>query len=180
MLRPSLSDRRELGARRNGGRSVAGVYAPAFVERRRTRADPLGSTWAVSPEFMLRPSLSVLRCGRRAGAGLDVSPEFMLRPSLSAGSTGRAHPGYRVSPEFMLRPSLSALTSYPAMPAAYRVSPEFMLRPSLSGVALTADQHHTGQVSPEFMLRPSLSGSIRQVRCRSNKECRRSLCSGLR
>ena len=64
---------------------VAGVYTPAFVERRIGDRGKR-SVDRVSPEFILRPSLSdvaqattAVRTGR-----LRVSPEFILRPSLSA------------------------------------------------------------------------------------------------
>ena len=37
----------------------------------------------MSPEFILRPSLSEGRGAAGRGAGDEVSPEFILRPSLS-------------------------------------------------------------------------------------------------
>ena len=40
---------------------VAGVCAPAFVERAGTGGYVLGATDSVSPEFVLRPLLSVAR-----------------------------------------------------------------------------------------------------------------------
>ena len=66
----------------------------------------------------------------------DVSPEFMLRPSLSGcrqPSPTRLRPD-GVSPEFMLRPSLSGRGAHELQSADRDVSPEFMLRPSLSGL----------------------------------------------
>ena len=90
-----------------GRACVAGVQTPAFVEH-----CPQG-VWAsychmVSPEFRLRPSLSVPN-HQWDGMGEErVLPEFRLRPSLSVPP----HPAAcltprRVSPEFRLRPSLS-------------------------------------------------------------------------
>ena len=121
-----------------------------------------------------------------------MSPEFILRPSLSAAAPGhRRPPHHRVSPEFILRPSLSALRSPPPparvagvytpafverssslviRPSLPGVSPEFILRPSLSGVCIAVSRsplywsvagvaaNVTTLVSPELMLRPSLSG----------------------
>ena len=60
---------------------VAGVQAPAFVERPGLVAESQGRR-IVSPEFRLRPSLSAARLGR-LGRLAHVSPEFRLRPSLS-------------------------------------------------------------------------------------------------
>ena len=114
-----------------------------------------------------------------------VSPELMLRPSLSEPGRGpRVRPDLRVSPELMLRPSLSALPRKclpeqraPRVAGAYApafverlrevdgvgrrgrgVSPELMLRPSLSGrECWPQGMRATIDVSPELMLRPSLS-----------------------
>ena len=136
---------------------VAGVYAPAFVERgRRSRGVALDVL--VSPEFMLRPSLSVRRGDDRQKPAVEgvagvYAPAFVERRRLAH----RPSPIETVSPEFMLRPSLSE-EARRARVVRRRVSPEFMLRPSLSGpehrdtVGRVSDL-----VSPEFMLRPSLS-----------------------
>ena len=134
MLRPSLSALHYPQPDRTAG--VAGVYAPAFVERMADR--------------------------HRGDHGLRrVSPEFMLRPSLSAGGDGRRR-HYRggVSPEFMLRPSLSALAhavirSTLVQRVAGVYAPAFVERHHRAGWQLDAER---GKVSPEFMLRPSLSG----------------------
>ena len=86
----------------------------------------------VSPELMLRPSLSV-----HLNLPVDlnpakVSPELMLRPSLSGdrrrvggGDVGRVAGAY--APAFVERRPCPV----PAAASA-RVSPELMLRPSLS------------------------------------------------
>ena len=58
MLRPSLSGPRPPRPSRPDP-GVAGVYAPAFVEREGSTEGVLQSPSQVSPEFMLRPSLSV-------------------------------------------------------------------------------------------------------------------------
>ena len=81
---------------------------------------------------MLRPSLSEFGDGGiRAGA--EVSPEFMLRPSLSeaawtAGPDLPAGVAGVYAPAFVER----AIGSRWATRSGLRVSPEFMLRPSLS------------------------------------------------
>ena len=167
------------------GSGVAGVYAPAFVERRCP-----GTSWptSVSPEFMLRPSLSDDATrrrrldGPRRVAGV-YAPAFVERSpypdrrslSLRSGVAGVYAPAFverkerldvvttsrAVSPEFMLRPSLSDPNSRDGHGGTNdRVSPEFMLRPSLSDPASMPD----GWVSPEFMLRPSLSGCGKTIR----------------
>ena len=215
MLRPSLSVRYRSRPRIALRRRVAGVYAPAFVERARAWGHSRASMKRVSPEFMLRPSLSEGNCdsvvihlgGSVAGvyapafverirpsrkafrSARHVSPEFMLRPSLSAalswagscmagGVAGVYAPAFverrlprqlrnsrrgRVSPEFMLRPSLSERRPRILHPSGVdRVSPEFMLRPSLS-VRRAGGRARHSDVSPEFMLRPSLSDPNPQI-----------------
>ena len=63
---------------------VAGVQTPAFVERPASGDSIVPSPDAVSPEFRLRPSLSVAQAQvDRARTSMEVSPEFRLRPSLS-------------------------------------------------------------------------------------------------
>ena len=61
---------------------VAGAYAPAFVERA-DMEETMTDRDRVSPELMLRPSLSVLCLRCRLRVEQRVSPELMLRPSLS-------------------------------------------------------------------------------------------------
>ena len=107
ILRPSLSGhhRRRRHARAAG---VAGVYTPAFVERKQSKTgrEPLPCVAGVyTPAF-------VERRGPRQVAGMKetVSPEFILRPSLSdPAATAADQPAARVSPEFILRPSLSVI-----------------------------------------------------------------------
>ena len=180
---------------------VAGVQAPAFVERRRRPGSEQGA--GVSPEFRLRPLLSAaLQRGplRRR----DVSPEFRLRPLLSAhvGDRGAvvrgrvagvqapafvertsaprtASSSARVSPEFRLRPLLSGIGPVPAGLPGRPVSPEFRLRPLLSGLLPDAAQRRGRGVSPEFRLRPLLSARRVESDLDRAGVCRRSSGSGL-
>ena len=93
--------------RRSRRSGVAGVCAPAFVERtcvHRRRLQHL----RVSPEFVLRPSLSEClgrrrRQHRHRGVAGVCAPAFVERLSIRTASITRR----RVSPEFVLRPSLS-------------------------------------------------------------------------
>ena len=105
--RPSLSaagDRRP--AHRAAG--VAGVHAPAFVERRsrwpRSRSSP-----RVSPGFTPRPSLSEGHVRPGPARYQRVSPGFTPRPSLSVDVALHRPRLDRVSPGFTPRPSLSGL-----------------------------------------------------------------------
>ena len=117
-------------------RSVAGVYAPAFVER------------APSHEY------------RRHH--LEVSPEFMLRPSLSASEDAPAGDRRRrrvagvYAPAFVER----------AAAGAYRhVSPEFMLRPSFR--CTEHRQRVAGVYAPAFVERmPVVTDRRGAARCR--------------
>ena len=140
----------------------------------------------MSPEFRLRPSLSVVDAGL-GPAGRRVSPEFRLRPSLSApdGEDG-AGIVYGVAgvqtPAFVERSRLSPIINtyargvagvqtpafveraprwpWMAEPACAGVAgvqtPAFVERPSRTGRALPGST-----VSPEFRLRPSLSEGAR-------------------
>ena len=86
---------------------VAGVYAPAFVERTNGR--------------------------RLHGGGLDVSLGFTPRPSLSAGGIGMEDTVTKsVSLGFTPRPSLSASCPFGAVRHRAGVSLGFTPRPSLS------------------------------------------------
>ena len=73
ILRPSLSARRgvrDVGAQGGG---VAGVYTPAFVERRWFELASRHGIIGVSPEFTLRPSLSDRSAGPKPGTGGPVA-----------------------------------------------------------------------------------------------------------
>ena len=119
---------------------VAGVQAPAFVERSPIGALSLWNKDRVSPEFRLRPSLSVLH----ADATLEceassVSPEFRLRPSLSASR------------------GAMILGQAPSGGVAGVQAPAFVERLQIP-VRRRSTADHLTRVSPEFRLRPSLSG----------------------
>ena len=107
MLRPSLSAGRVAAARGRDAR-VAGVYAPAFVERGGTM--PAGTVLVAGVAGVYAPAFVERSPWRRPPSAADgVSPEFMHRPSLSEVQRHDADDqNGEVSPEFMLRPSLSA------------------------------------------------------------------------
>ena len=132
MLRPSLSVGEIVGVVRTASR-VAGAYAPAFVERARRWATALLRP-SVSPELMLRPSLSdAVRPGIRGGAAV-VSPELMFRPSLSARQPGLAR----------LR-SLGVAGAY---------APAFVERTILAMAAACWLRRVAGAYAPAFVERP--------------------------
>ncbi len=81
--RPSLSgaDRLRVPDERPG---VAGVHAPAFVERA-SGATNRQHARQVSPGFTPRPSLSAVQGAGVCPSGHRVSPGFTPRPSLSDG-----------------------------------------------------------------------------------------------
>ena len=141
---------------------VAGVQTPAFVERSSPRRWRRSSSRAVSPEFRLRPSLSV------------VPPDLV-----DGGFRPRARVAGVQTPAFVERPHALALRWEPSS----GVSPEFRLRPSLSGDGVPAPSTTVSLgVSPEFRLRPSLSARhVWRGACpRMMARCRRSSDSGLR
>ena len=137
-------------------RRVAGVQAPAFVERS-GGASTHSAPCRVSPEFRLRPSLSEARVGRAHGTHSRVAG--VQAPAFVERSSGSGHASVRsgVSPEFRLRPSLSVVDPAVLDPHHARVSPEFRLRPSLSVLNAPRTAAREYRVSPEFRLRPSLS-----------------------
>ena len=107
ILRPSLSDRRRPPHSHRPLAGVAGVYTPAFVERVAKYSmvfqDQAGVAGVYTPAFVERAAWP-----RYGPAAAQVSPEFILRPSLSVvGLGGTVGCRRRVSPEFILRPSLS-------------------------------------------------------------------------
>ena len=176
--RPSLSAERE-AVIRTSTPSVAGVHAPAFVERTPDQTgDQVTVPPAVSPGFTPRPSLS------------DGEPRFQAghqrrcrrgsRPGLRLSDAGHPQPRRRrgVSPGFTPRPFVER-TRPPADPVRrVAVSPGFTPRPSLSGrrtpatssgsscvagvhaPAFVADcrlRSDQGRMSSRFTPRPSLS-----------------------
>ena len=132
----------------------------------------------VSPELMLRPSLSGQGHDHRLRLGL-VSPELMLRPSLSGRLAGhvrrlRGRVAGAYAPAFVERVDAPDKGAEVA-----EVSPELMLRPSLSEpeareLHLSGDGV-AGADAPAFVERSSRQGDWLD-----SSWCRRSLCSGLR
>ena len=103
--RPSLSGAEQRGITAIPG-GVAGVTAPALIERATVMRGPLG-VGQVSPGLQPRPSLS----GRQWTAdvaGDHVSPGLQPRPSLSGVNGDPTGGGGQVSPGLQPRPSLSA------------------------------------------------------------------------
>ncbi len=151
--------------------SVAGVDAPAFVERTR-RSAPCSAGSCVAgvdaPAFVERP-----RSATSASRRPRVSPELTLRPSLSDGLRRDAHgrvPGVAGvdAPAFVER-------SHRGFdPSNVLVSPELTLRPSLSVVADDLNPAAPHLVSPELTLRPSLSDSPYTLLSYRDLKCRRS------
>ena len=86
--------------------SVAGVSAPAFVERGRARIT-ISTRIGVSPGSRPRPSLSDGPSVPLRGQQLLVSPGSRPRPSLSAPVQAKRRRIRRVSPGSRPRPSLS-------------------------------------------------------------------------
>ena len=133
--RPSLS-----GVVQSAGAStvpgVAGVHAPAFVERSPPAPQPdrHGRVAGVhAPAFVERTPAP-----RSSGTGARVSPGFTPRPSLSGASgdaPSRRCP--RVSPGFTPRPSLSAGDRHQHRPGGGGVAgvhaPAFVERGLISG-----------------------------------------------
>ena len=149
--RPSLSDPATLAAWTTQGR-VAGVHAPAFVER--SSCWTICSVVRVLPGFTPRPSLSADRRQqiRRDGR---VLPGFTPRPSLSvgrAGCVGHQRPGVAGvhAPAFVER------ASGPSRANRRDVLPGFTPRPSLSVEKVEA-AISSNDVLPGFTPRPSLS-----------------------
>ena len=133
---------------------VAGVHAPAFVERACACESMVDFSW-VSPGFTPRPSLSEGGPQRRK-RHRRVSPGFTPRPSLSGRQRDlRVVSGLRVAG--VHAPAFVERRRYPPPTRACLVSPGFTPRPSLSGGAV--DRRDAGaRVSPGFTPRPSLSG----------------------
>ena len=198
--------RRSATRREVTDRRVAGVYAPAFVERCHRRASRTSVKGQVSPEFMLRPSLSDLMLHRRldpdpgvagvyAPAFVERDARWLWRGSRRSGVAGVYAPAFvergraarpRPASRRVAGVYAPAFVERRRMPPSSErrvlaVSPEFMLRPSLSGAHRNKPDHLADKVSPEFMLRPSLSvQGLTGKDATETTKCRRSLCSGLR
>ena len=122
-------------------RRVAGVHAPAFVERATSSRPPSPTAPPVSPGFTPRPSLSGRDAGDRKGAAM-VSPGFTPRPSLS---------GTRAPPRLRAPESVAGVHA----PAFVERTPRALDR-----------ANRRGGVSPGFTPRPSLSGATATARAR--------------
>ena len=153
MPRPSLSEGTSLatGVKIIG---VAGVYAPAFVERPSSRK-LTQSSLPVSPGFMPRPSLSVesnglqdFECASVAGVYAPAFVERGFPPADTASNPARVAGVY--APAFVERCH------------------------SVGGI------YEIRKVSPGFMPRPSLSGDYQTLSKFKDRGCRRGLCPGLR
>ena len=159
---PAFVERTQWLASRRRAASVAGVHAPAFVERRPTRRAPpttgrSGVAGVHAPAFVERAPSSTT-----PPTGACVSPGFTPRPSLSdAGLGDSAGEVVSVSPGFTPRPSLSVHRVRPAQHGDQRRvagvhAPAFVER----SVCAVCDRKGRAAVSPGFTPRPSLSGLL--------------------
>ena len=178
---PAFVERSGGGRPRTWTPRVAGVHAPAFVERSGGGTPP-GRRSCVSPGFTPRPSLSDPLLAPLPQPDRVVSPGFTPRPSLSERrwqAVGRRDAG-RVSPGFTPRPSLSVgRNRLEGDSPPFQVSPGFTPRPSLS----EADPDGDGRaqaVSPGFTPRPSLSEGGCGREPRGAGSCRLGSRPGLR
>ena len=136
-------------------RGVAGVQTPAFVERF-SAPTTVSRAMRVSPEFRLRPSLSVHDglCDRERDPGVAgvQTPAFVERPTrMSLAILTASRVAGVQTPAFVERlgtiPSFLVVSCVAGVQTpAFVERPGGCRRPSASGV-----------VSPEFRLRPSLS-----------------------
>ena len=123
--------------------SVAGVDAPAFVERLWKLQTYSGLVSGVAgvdaPAFVERTETAIPGVARGAYPRASVSPGLMPRPSLSGPGAPWYAGGDQVSPGLMPRPSLSEHSTEPSNKTRLRcrrVSPGLMPRPSLSAPGL--------------------------------------------
>ena len=174
--RPSLSVRRHRPAQ-CPARGVAGVRAPAFVERVQRATRPAVTTYGVAgvraPAFVerTRPSTCVAHLS-------PVSPGCVPRPSLSVRRRRGGPRRTGVSPGCVPRPSLSGPPRVGLRGTWFRVAgvraPAFVER----GMSPTAPVGYSGVAgvrAPAFVER---SGSIRLSA--DAGACRRGACPGLR
>ena len=201
--RPSLSDA-HAGRRVPDHARVAGVHAPAFVERR-GRPTACATSRQVSPGFTPRPSLSAVEVGRDEPGVHQVSPGFTPRPSLSvpvrAGSGGvesrvagvhapafversrdtAGCPGTTVRVAGVHAPAFVERSPPPATaPTPAAVSPGFTPRPSLSGRPHRPRRAGGPGVSPGFTPRPSLSAPAGLGSLGESVACRRGSRPGVK
>ena len=144
------------------GPSVAGVRAPAFVERAACAWQlPVGTPWQVSPGCVPRPSFERTR-SHGDGAGdswqAQVSPGCVPRPSLSDD-----------------RDACECARPAPHRSVAGVRAPAFVER-----AWSTTRRPREQAVSPGCVPRPSLSGHGRRQDHDGAGVCRRGACPGLR
>ena len=134
----------------------------------------------MSPEFILRPSLSVVHGGRCAG-GKGVSPEFILRPSLSEVATAVLSDQQRsvagvYTPAFVERRCQPGRSPFFPECVAGVYTPAFVERGARVEDLAATETRVAGVYTPAFVERRRGSGDRR----RQAGACRRSLYSGLR
>ena len=142
--RPSLSEHHDLVFASRVD-CVAGVQAPAFVERIR------GEPWSSPTETGVAGVQAPAFVERKHPAAVDtrgvwVSPGFRPRPSLSGAHQFTVAISPRVSPGFRPRPSLSGQPCRAAF-IPPRVSPGFRPRPSLSVEVIRMTEKGGGRVA---------------------------------
>ena len=153
---PAFVERKYSPSRTAPAPGVAGVHAPAFVERRPTAgtaAAASGVAGVHAPAFVQRRKLT--RC---RGIFWSLACRRGSRPGLRSADTAKhaCNGAQAVSPGFTPRPSLSgARWRWKGKP--HRVSPGFTPRPSFERERKTSWSSNSGTVSPGFTPRPSLS-----------------------
>ena len=182
MLRPSLSVASPLRGSAGLRAGVAGVYAPAFVERASAGGSSV-RTGAVSPEFMLRPSLSVARQHRAPPSNVYVrcvagvyAPAFVERPRsyvVRSWRVGSSVAGV-YAPAFVERSQVVGHVERDGVGVAGVYAPAFVERRTPTTTARTSRRCVAGVYAPAFVERDE------QEARHETTWCRRSLCSGLR
>ena len=111
--------------------SVAGAYAPAFVERKISRCrmmiDVRRVAGAYAPAFVERGCPPTAGWTARACVAGAYAPAFVERRSARSGSSTRPRVAGAYAPAFVERTPMRGPRRL-----SVRVSPELMLRPSLS------------------------------------------------
>ena len=158
--------------------TVAGAYAPAFVERRigsSPSADDRTVAGAYAPAFVERARRESLAGSPSPVAGA-YAPAFVERSPGSARSPPeRSAVAGAYAPAFVERRTPAATATATRRTVAGAYAPAFVERPRTAGAAGAASG-----LSPGLMLRPSLSVLDAPVPSSLSSSCRRGLCSGLR
>ena len=146
--------------KRSAHASVAGVHAPAFVERR-VMGQAQTPTNELSPGFTPRPSLSVKYFGLLGALGAPVAgvhaPAFVERTTTEAARGNRWSVAGVHAPAFVERSASWAVPHDAARAVAGVHAPAFVERftPTQGPTAISP-------LSPGFTPRPSLSGARRR------------------